>query len=597
MITRHLLFRFASILAASALVALAPPARAQIETAGELLVDVDGTRLTAGPVSVIPNAGTMGGFFEAFGGGTTVPVAASVGGRGTTGLCFDGNDYMQHIESPGGQLLPAAEGLVGPDATCTVEAWVLNPTIAEGETIVAWGYRGGPTGSNRAFIYGSHGTWGAVVQWNYTDLGWNGPPAAGCWHHLVFTFDGTTTRVYADGVLKNSEVLGPSVINIHSGTPISLATQMINEWGVPFGSARGSLTLGRLRIHAGVLSDQQIRANYDSEKGDFVNPTSQPLSAPPIHRYSFKNPATNNATGATIADSMGTAHGVVLGSGAALTGSRLVLAGGPSTAAAYVDLPNGLLSSLSAHNSGAGAISIEGWARVTGNRKWSRIFDFGSTDVGGGVGGELAGPGGGGSGMDSFLMTAQNNAEVNLRRVHVRNREDGAGASQQLADFGHFTYNRDFHFVVTWREATGEVTVFHDGVQVLVFTTDKPMSAIKDVNVWLGRSNWTSDPNLQGEFDELRIYDFPLSPEEVQYNFRAGPDAPLVFPRVVPAGPGQIAISWPARAADWILEATATLGPGKSWQEITDLREVSNGSCRVNLPADGDAGFFRLRQP
>jgi len=42
----------------------------------------------------------MGGFFEAFGGGNTVPEAASGGGGGTIGICFDGNDYMQHVVSP-----------------------------------------------------------------------------------------------------------------------------------------------------------------------------------------------------------------------------------------------------------------------------------------------------------------------------------------------------------------------------------------------------------------------------------------------------------------------------------------------------------------
>ena len=44
------------------------------------------------------------------------------------------------------------------------------------------------------------------------------------------------------------------------------------------------------------------------------------------------------------------------------------------------------------NNGGSGGVSIEGWARVTGNQDWSRYFDFGSTDIGGGVGGELTGP-------------------------------------------------------------------------------------------------------------------------------------------------------------------------------------------------------------
>ena len=31
------------------------------------------------------------------------------------------------------------------------------------------------------------------------------------------------------------------------------------------------------------------------------------------------------------------------------------------------------------------------------------------------------------------------------------------------------------------------------------------MSEINDVNVWLGRSNWTGDQNLAGEFDVVSV--------------------------------------------------------------------------------------------
>ena len=53
-----------------------------------------------------------------------------------------------------------------------------------------------------------------------------GAPEAKRWHHLVYTYDGTTTRVYADGVQANSEVLGAGAINTHANTSINLATQL-----------------------------------------------------------------------------------------------------------------------------------------------------------------------------------------------------------------------------------------------------------------------------------------------------------------------------------------------------------------------------------
>src|SRR6185503_3080807 len=47
---------------------------------------------------------------------------------------------------------------------------------------------------------------------------------------------------------------------------------------------------------------------------------------------------------------------------------------------------------------------------------------------------------------------------------------------------------------------------------------------INDVNVWLGRSNWTADQNTQGAFDEVRIYNVALTPGQALGNFLAGPD-------------------------------------------------------------------------
>ena len=41
------------------------------------------------------------------------------------------------------------------------------------------------------------------------------------------------------------------------------------------------------------------------------------------------------------------------------------------------------------------------------------------------------------------------------------------------------------------------------------------MSDINDVNVWLGRSNWTADQNTQGEYNEFRVYDRVLTLEDV----------------------------------------------------------------------------------
>src|SRR5690606_26232978 len=107
----------------------------------------------------------------------------------------------------------------------------------------------------------------------------------------------------------------------------------------------------------------------------------------------------NEAEGVALIDSIGGANGTVIGAGAALTGSGLELPGGPSTDAPYVDLPNGILSSLT-------DATLEAWLTLDGSQTWSRVFDFGSTAPGG-ADGELEEPGGGGEGLDYLALAIQ----------------------------------------------------------------------------------------------------------------------------------------------------------------------------------------------
>ena len=118
--------------------------------------------------------------------------------------------------------------------TMTVEAWVFSErALPEEQTIVAWGHRGGPEGTNMSFNYGTHPVWGAAGHWGWTDLGWYrsgaaGAPVPGQWHHLVYTFDGTHQRVFADGAETNSENIA-GALNLWPLPKITLACQLINN--------------------------------------------------------------------------------------------------------------------------------------------------------------------------------------------------------------------------------------------------------------------------------------------------------------------------------------------------------------------------------
>ncbi|HVR75289.1 MAG TPA: LamG-like jellyroll fold domain-containing protein, partial [Planctomycetota bacterium] len=255
-----------------------PPPRADIQIAGELLVDLDAEADTAGTPVWLSN-GSVGSFIE-----IGDPFTEALGPEGSPAVVFNGgatDDAYQSSEN-------APAGIVGINPTRSIEVWAFNPEVGDEETLLAWGRRGGPDGSNMSFNYGGNAMYGAVGHWGGAgpDLGWDnagGAPEAGVWHHLVYTFDGdatATTRVYVDGILANSELLGPGVINTHADHPITLAVQIANAAGaLDFSVREGSLGLGQVRIHDGVLSPSQVFHNFNAERGDYGLP--EPNVEPP----------------------------------------------------------------------------------------------------------------------------------------------------------------------------------------------------------------------------------------------------------------------------------------------------------------------------
>jgi len=292
----------------------------------------------------------------------------------------------------------------------------------------------------------------------------------------------------------------------------------------------------------------------DHNSASYMNYVPQGLT----HRYTFNNGRTAaGANNTPIPDAVGSADGALLGSGSSFTGDRVVLNGGISTISAYIDLPNNLLSTNGVVNGGSGEVSLEGWVKVTGAHTWSRIFDFGSS-----LGAEVFGPGGGGEGKDYFMYSAVVGGDPSVRRIEVRNEDPGGGGTFTI-DHPAPGLNVDTHFVATWKESTGVIRIYENGVQVSTITVPTQLSDMNDVNVWLGRSNWTADENLQGEFDEFRVYSRVLQLPEIQLNETIGPDNALGEPSAVhinaPAAMGVGETAFPTITADFAALANVDL--------------------------------------
>jgi hypothetical protein len=81
-----------------------------------------------------------------------------------------------------------------------------------------------------------------------------------------------------------------------------------------------------------------------------------------------------------------------------------------------------------------------------------------------------------------------------------------------------------------------------------------------------------------------------------------GDDAFLVHLRVrdvrvqITRSGEELTISWPAEAADYVLEAASSLS-ADSWTTVTSTPTINETDRSVRLPVTGDAQFFRLRMP
>ena len=218
-----------------------------------------------------------------------------------------------------------------------------------------------------------------------------------------------------------------------------------------------------------------------------------------VHRYNF------GGTGTNVHDSVGTADGTVVN--AQLSGSgTLVLAGGSS--GQYVALPAHILSTLT-------SVTLEIWVTWTGGNNNQRILDFGSNEL---VDGNYR--------ATTTVIISPNSAPDALT-PRLR-----ASYSNQVSLSGTFVD-------ATSALATGsmkQIAVVFDGQRhtISMYLDGKlqgetaglgALALINDTNNWLGKSQYSGDPGFSGTYHELRIYDAPLTADQVQAVYAAGTNA------------------------------------------------------------------------
>jgi hypothetical protein len=90
---------------------------------------------------------------------------------------------------------------------------------------------------------------------------WGVLPSANAWHHLVYTYDGTTNvQIYVDGALWTSDTLA-GVLVTPTGDPINIGCQRATGGGGTAGQFSSGY-LNTVRVWGGVMTPAQVAANY-----------------------------------------------------------------------------------------------------------------------------------------------------------------------------------------------------------------------------------------------------------------------------------------------------------------------------------------------
>lgn len=252
----------------------------------------------------------------------------------------------------------------------------------------------------------------------------------------------------------------------------------------------------------GFLNIDEFFGNSDPEDAEW-----SPLKAALRHRWSFSG---------NLDDSVGGSNAVVIdpdndnlvGGTSTLSGTDLLLGGGARATSAYAQLGTNLIQGLKT------PVSIEFWATQQSVQNWARIFDFGSGTT------------------EYLFMSWTRGTNVATDQVEWID----SGTTSNAGDTNQpYTVGTEFHIVMTIEPGAGTnsstlVTWYSApagsadlGIPQGSFSTNNQLALLNDTFNYLGRSQWEGDATANARYNEVRIWNGALIPDEREFLHDAGP--------------------------------------------------------------------------
>ena len=214
-----------------------------------------------------------------------------------------------------------------------------------------------------------------------------------------------------------------------------------------------------------------------------------------VNRYSFND-------GDTMAvDSVGGRDGTLEGT-ATIANNQLVLDGNGG-----VSLPADILDPA------LQSVTIEAWFQIGADVTWQRLFDFGGADAGGAGG--------------NCIFFSPTSGDNTARLAIATNGYPSWQTGEDRVDGDEIAVDIPTHVACVYDGSADEIRLYLDGELVGTTPTTMQLSDVARMFAYIGDSVYTADPYFNGTIDEFRIYDTPLTDDEVSASFSEGPDAEI----------------------------------------------------------------------
>ncbi len=392
--------------------------------------------------------------------GTLVNGASWAAGRnGSNAVSLNGTN--QYVALP--------SGVVYGDNAITLTAWVNLNAVSNWSRIFDFG----SGTSNYMYLTPKNAANGKVRfaittngNTNEQFIDGTAPLTTGVWHHVAVTLNGSIGTLYVNGQQVGSNT-GMTV------NPSDLGVTAQNWIGRSQFSADPYLNgrVGDFRIYNRALTASEVTQAMN-------DPYGFPIVKLPFNETggTTANDATGNGWNGTLVGGAGWAAG--------RNGSNAVSLNGTNQ---YVALPSGVVSNNK-------AMTVTAWVNLNAVSNWSRIFDFGS-------------------GTSNYMyLTPQNAANGKVRFAITTS---GNTNEQFIDGTAPLTTGEWQHVAVILNGSTG--TLYVNGQQVGSNTgiTIKPSDLGVTAQNWIGRSQFSADPYLNGLVEDFSIYNRALTASEI----------------------------------------------------------------------------------